>query len=233
MSERLVELTKELIKVNTGNPPGNEEPVVEILAERMKKLGNEVNILEAAKGRPNLLSIWKGEGSKKLVLMGHTDTIPAGERWVHDPFGGIVENNRIYGRGSADMKGSLAAMVIAMEELKEEGWNPKGELMFLACCNEEMGDPEGIGMSYVVDKINADLMIIGDVSDFNIIIAEKGLLWLEFTSVGKDAHGAMPWLGVNAIENLGKFLIKMKEDLKFSVRHPLLEESTLSINTIS
>ncbi|MFQ6009791.1 MAG: M20 family metallopeptidase [Candidatus Aenigmatarchaeota archaeon] len=230
--ERIVELTRKLVQVNSSNPPGNEKVVVDILAEELKKLGLEVRLLEVAHERPNLLATWRGGEGKKLIIHSHTDTIPAGDGWEHNPFGGEVENGKIYGRGAADMKGSLAAMVCAIEQLKKEGWEPNGELMILACCNEEMGDREEIGMKHVADKITGDLIVMADTSDFNIIVAEKGMLWMEFIAKGKQAHGSMPWLGVNAIEMLGRFLMELKK-LEFDVEHPLLGKSTLSINMLS
>jgi acetylornithine deacetylase/succinyl-diaminopimelate desuccinylase-like protein len=97
-----------------------------------------------------------------------------------------------------------------------------------------MGDSDKVGMKLVAPKLkeevgNIDLMIIGDTSNFDIVIAEKGVLWLKFKCYGKSAHGSRPWEGVNAIEKLGKFLMKLN-DLKFSTEHELLGKSTISIN---
>ncbi|MEM5804829.1 MAG: M20 family metallopeptidase [Candidatus Aenigmatarchaeota archaeon] len=231
-SGRITELAKKLISIDSSNPPGNEKPVADALAEEFRRLGLEVRFLEAAHERPNVMAIWRGGSGKKLIFHGHMDTIPVGEGWKHDPFAGDVEDGKIYGRGAADMKGSLAALVCAIEDLKKEKWEPKGELMILACCNEEMGDREEIGMKFVADKITGDLIVMADTTNFNIVTAEKGPLWLEFIARGKQAHGSMPWLGINAIEMLGKFLMELKK-LEFTVHHPLLGKSTLSINTIT
>jgi len=230
--KRILELAKKLIAIDSSNPPGNEKAVADVLAEEFRRLGLEVRFLEAAHERPNLLAIWRGGVGKKLIFHGHMDTLPAGEGWKHNPFGGETDNGKIYGRGATDMKGPLASLVCAIEQLKKEGWEPKGELMILACCNEEMGDREEIGMRFVADKITGDFILMAEATDFNIVTAEKGPLWLEFTAHGKQAHGSMPWLGVNAIEKLGRFLMELKT-LQFDVNHPLLGKSTLSINTIA
>jgi succinyl-diaminopimelate desuccinylase len=234
----LTELAQELVRANSSNPPGNEAGVVDILERRMKAAGLQTERVEVAAGRPNLIATWKGKGNKTLILHGHTDTVPAAsEGWKHPPFGGAIEGNKLYGRGAADMKGGLAALVAAIESLRKEGWQPKGNLVFLAAANEEMGDKEKIGMRLVAPLManrhgGERLVIMGDTSGLNITVAEKGVLWIEATAKGKEAHGSTPWKGINAIEKLGKFLMALRE-LELPVQHPLLGKSTVSINTIS
>ncbi len=230
--DNLVQLTKDLINVNSSNPPGNEKVVADLLKSRLEKLGLEVTYLEAAIDRPNMIATWKGEGDKKLIIAGHTDTVPAGNNWEHDPFNATVAYERIYGRGAADMKGGLAAMIICIENLKESGWTPNGDLIFLGYANEETGDGEEIGMRYVADKVDADAMLICDSTDFDIVTAEKGVLWVEIEALGKEAHGSRPWEGINAIEKLGKFLIKLNS-MTFPAEHQILGKTTVSVNTIS
>jgi succinyl-diaminopimelate desuccinylase len=232
-----IELAQELIRLNTGNPPGNESRVADILEKRLKAAGFPVERVELAAGRANLIVKWDGGPGKTLVLIGHMDTIPAGQGWKHDPFGAIIENGKLYGRGAADMKGSLASIVVALEQLKKSGWKPKGKLIFVAAANEEMGDTEDIGMGAMATKLKEiagkdGILVFGDTSDFTITIAEKGVLWLEVLSHGKEAHGSTPWKGINAIEKLGKFLIALN-NMEFTTNHPLLGKSTISINTIS
>lgn len=231
LREKLVSLAQELIRVNSSNPPGYEKGVADILAGKLKEIGLEIEYFEKGKDRPNIAASWKGEGEKKLILHGHMDTIPVKGSWEHEPFSGEIENGKLYGRGAADMKGSLAAMVCAIRQLKEDGWKPKGELMFLGCVNEEMGDRDEIGMRWMANKVKGDLILIGDDTDFNIVIAEKGVLWLEIISRGREAHSSMPWEGINAIVKLGKFLIELN-NMKFLKRSRLLGTSTLSIGTI-
>jgi len=237
----IVSLAQRLIRANTSNPPGNEKAVADILAERLRALGLEVKMIENAAGRPNLLGIWKGNGNgkkKTLFLQGHMDTVPAtGEGWTHPPFSATVEGDKLYGRGACDMKGGLAAMVATVEKLKKENWQPKGTLVFIGSANEEMGDKENVGMSFIAPKLKEmfpgeSLMVMTDTSDMNIVIAEKGVLWLEVTAKGKEAHGSMPWKGVNAIEKLGKFLLALR-DLDRPISSRLLGKGTASVNTIS
>jgi succinyl-diaminopimelate desuccinylase len=237
MKAGLVKLAQQLIRVNTSNPPGNEKAAADILVKRLRALGLEVKIFEATRGRPNVLGIWKGRGNKTLILHGHLDTVPAGEGWRFDPFSGRVEAGKIYGRGATDMKGCLAAMISAISMLRRERWQPAGTLMFLACANEEMGDPEEIGLKYVAPRLaklvtKPALSVLGDATDFEISIAEKGVLWLELVSKGKEAHGSMPWLGVNAVEKLAKVIPELRK-LLLPIQHPLLGGSTISVNTIS
>ncbi len=234
----LVNLAQRLIRANTSNPPGNEKAVADILAEKLKALGLEVKMLENAAGRPNLMAVWKGNGKRTLFLQGHMDTVPAmNDGWKHSPFSATLEGDRLYGRGACDMKGGLASMVAAVEKLKKEGWQPKGNLVFLAAANEEMGDKENVGMGFIAPQLRKmfpgdTLMVMTDTSDMNIVIAEKGVLWLEVTAKGREAHGSMPWQGVNAIEKLGKFLLAL-HDLDRPISNRLLGKGTASINTIS
>ncbi len=238
--DSIVKLAQQLIQANTSNPPGVEKPVADILIKRLKAAGLEIKTFEAAAGRPNVLAIWKGKTKgKTLLLNGHMDTVPTGpaDNWKNDPFSGKVVNGQIYGRGSTDMKGCLASMVSMIEELKKDKWEPKGTLALLFCSNEEMGDLEKIGLRFVAKKLSGELskvdcMIIGDVTGLDIIVAEKGVLWLEFMAKGKEAHGSMPWLGINAIEKLGSFLIELRK-MPLTTSHPLLGKSTISINTMS
>jgi len=230
--DNIIQLTKDLINVNSSNPPGNEKVVADILKERLEKIGLEVEYIEAARDRPNIIARWKGDGDKKLIIAGHTDTVPAGSDWEHDPFNALVENERIYGRGAADMKGGLASIIDSIETLKSSGWEPKGELIFLGYSNEETGDGEEIGMRHVAKKLKANAMLICDSTDFDIVTAEKGVLWVEVEAIGKEAHGSRPWEGVNAIEKLGKFLIEMNS-MAFSMEHQMLGKTTVSVNTIT
>ncbi|MEM5814227.1 MAG: M20 family metallopeptidase [Candidatus Aenigmatarchaeota archaeon] len=232
-----IELAQELIRLNTGNPPGNESRVADVLEKRLKAAGFNVERVELAAGRANLIATWDGGPGKTLVILGHMDTIPAGQGWRHDPFGAVIENGKLFGRGAADMKGNLAAIVVALEQLKRSGWKPKGKLIFVASANEEMGDTEDIGMGAMAARLREmagkdGILVFGDTTDFTITVAEKGVLWLEIVSHGKEAHGSTPWKGINAIEKLGKFLIALN-NMEFTTNHPLLGKSTISINTIS
>lgn len=226
----LVRLAQKLVQADSSNPPGKEKAVVDILAKELKDFC-KIKYIEVAKDRPNLLATF-GSGDKKLILNGHTDTVPAGPGWKFPPFSAKIINGKLYGRGATDMKGTLAAIVAALKALKQSKWKPKGQLIFLACCNEEMGDGEEIGMRYMAKKIKGDLVLLTDATDFNITSAEKGALWLEFISKGKEAHGATPWKGVNAVEKLAKFVSELNK-IFLPGAHHLLGKSTISVNMIS
>lgn len=226
----LVSLAQKLVQADSSNPPGKEKAIVDILAKELKGFC-KIKCIEMAKDRPNLLAIF-GSGDKKLIIHGHTDTVPAGPGWKFPPFSAKIINGKLYGRGATDMKGTLAAIVAAFRSLKQSKWKPKGQLIFLACCNEEMGDGEEIGMRYMAKKIKGGLVLLTDTTDFNITSAEKGALWLEFISKGKEAHGATPWKGVNAIEKLAKFISELNK-LFLPGAHHILGRSTISVNMIS
>src|SRR5215208_5628779 len=141
-----VDLLQQLLRINTVNPPGNEEPAQELLAQMLTEAGFECEFLTAEPGRPNLVARLRGEGpGPTLCLLGHVDTVPAEpSEWSFDPWAGDVVNGEIRGRGAQDMKDQVAAEVAAAATLGREGWRPAaGELLVVATADEEMGAEAG------------------------------------------------------------------------------------------
>ncbi|OYT56373.1 MAG: succinyl-diaminopimelate desuccinylase [Desulfurococcales archaeon ex4484_217_2] len=230
-----ISLTKELIKIDTTNPPGNELLAAEFLASWMEKHGYEVHIQEIEKNRGNVIGIIKGTGEKPaLILNGHLDVVPAGrlEEWSYDPFGAEVVENKIYGRGSTDMKGAVAAMAVAGYMIAKENVKLKGDLIVSAVAGEEVNS---IGAKYFAETDwfrNSMGIVIGEPTAMDLVVAHKGALWVKIKTYGKAAHGSLPHLGVNAILHMVEVIRKLTE-YRFKYEPvELLTPPTMNIGTI-
>lgn len=231
-----INLLKDLLNINSVNPPGNEEQVARVIAEKLKESGIESTIRPLGPNRAYLVARLKGKGNKKsLVFSGHMDTVPPGDiPWEHDPFAAEEIDGCIYGRGASDMKGGLAALTMAMIEIARSGVSLEGDLVLAATAGEEV---DTIGAKTMVeDKILSDAgaMVIGEPSNGEVFVAHKGALWIEVISYGKTAHGSMPEQGINAIDNMYAFISALRNKFKFKYEEDkLLGGPTLNLSTIS
>ncbi len=233
--QEVVELLQKMVRMNTVNAPGNEKPLAEFLSNEMKSCGIESRVVDIEENRANVVGIIKGSGERDALLFnGHLDTVPPGDvEWEHGPFSGAVVDGKLYGRGSADMKGGLAAMIIAAKIIKENGLDLKGDLIISGTAGEET---DSIGAFDFLQKGGLEgvgAIVIGEPSSCEINVAEKGAFWVEITTYGKTAHGAFPHKGINAIEHMNALLGKLFE-YKFDYNdNVLLGYPTMNISTIS
>jgi len=231
-----INFLKDIIRINSINPPGNEIFVARAIAEKLREYGIESTIRPFDSNRAYLIAKIKGVGHKKsLVFCGHMDTVSVGEiPWEHDPFGAQEIDGCIYGRGSADMKGGLSALIMAMIEVAKSGVRLEGDLVLAATAGEEV---ECIGASIMLqDGVlkDAGAMIIAEPSNGEIFVTHKGALWLEIISYGKTAHGSMPEQGINAIDNMSLFISALHNKFKFNYQEDsLLGGPTINVATIS
>src|SRR5579872_4023843 len=129
----VVELTRDLVRIQSVNPPGNEQEAAEYLGNRMRHLGLEVELQHLEPDRAQVIGRLRGSGDGHLVLTGHLDVVPpGGQTWEHEPFAADLVDGRIYGRGSADMKGGVAAMVAAAAALIDAGFHPSADFVIAA-----------------------------------------------------------------------------------------------------
>lgn len=235
---------QKLVRINSVNPPGTEKAVAEAIKNRLVKAGIAVKLDEVAPNRTNLFAALSGATTayvngqqtstdKVLAYSGHFDTVPIGEvEWKHAPFGGDVINRYMYGRGTADMKAGVAAMVLALECLQRAGIKLGGTLRFVGTVGEEV---DCFGAKQIMQKGQIDdttAMVISEPSANEIFCAHKGALWIEVTVYGKTAHGSMPEQGVNAIQLLTRFIGELDAYEFEYEEHPLLGEPTMNIGTI-
>jgi len=230
-----VEFLQKLLQTRSANPPGEEMEAARLVDDWMKRMGLEAQVIPIEGARANALGRLPGRGTKPpLLFSGHLDTVPPGESpWKYDPYSGEIAGDRIYGRGASDMKGGLVAMIMAAGALAQARVPLAGDLLIGATADEEAGT---LGARHLVESGAIDQItgvVIGEPSDLSVYIAEKGAFWLEVSTRGKTAHGAMPELGINAILQMNQVLSRLPK-LRFEYkRHRLLGKPSLNIGTIS
>lgn len=183
--------------------------------------------------RPNIYAtLGKGAKGKNLMLNGHTDTVPSYN--MTDPFNPTIHGGLIYGRGAVDMKGAIAAMMIAVVAIKRSNISLRGKLLFTGVIDEEQ---RCIGAKRIVDQKYplADYAIVGEPTNLQIMIGHKGMEWIEITVHGQSSHGSTPEKGVNAISQATKLIHLIEKELINDLKKkkdPLLGEPTLNIGVI-
>ncbi|MBN1913346.1 MAG: M20 family metallopeptidase [Candidatus Omnitrophica bacterium] len=231
--KRLIRLAQSLIAINSENPPGNESAIARFVQGYLKGLGIKSKIYAFKKERSNVVAVLRGEGRKRsLLITPHLDTVPAGRNWSRDPFKGKVEGGRIYGLGATDCKGNLAASLEAINSLIEDKAVLNYDLVFAATADEESGS--SLGLIPLLDKgiLKVDAALVLDADDFEVIITQKGLMHIRIIIKGKKAHGAYPWLGINAIDIALEILYSLKKHRFSSLKNDYLKPPTLNIGTI-
>jgi succinyl-diaminopimelate desuccinylase len=231
----LISLTQKLLSFNNINPPGNEEGIARYVGDLLAENEFKVSFPQFDKGRLHLIAE-KGISANKppLVLSGHFDTVPLGNNdWSVDPFSGEISNGKIWGRGSSDMKGGLAAMILAsIEALKER--TPEGGVRLIFTAAEELGC---IGIQQLIKTIDnkgvASAIIVGEPTSNMPAIGHKGAIYLNAVTSGKTAHSSMPQLGDNAIYKAAAAILKTK-DFRFETEEDsLLGFPTLNVGKMS
>ena len=198
-------ILQELIQINTVN--GHEQPAAEYLKQVLSDHGIEANLVALAAGRTNLVAEVGTENGPVLALAGHLDTVDVGDdkKWQHNPFCGQVIGDAVYGRGSVDMKGGLAAMVNTLIELKEAGLPKHGKVRLLATVDEEIGGLGSLELTRQGLVHDVDAMIVGEATTNRLEYAHSGSFDYRIKSYGHLAHSSDPSLGVNAVANLARF----------------------------
>lgn len=215
--------------------PRQEEASAHVLAAFLRRHGLPAELVEVREGRPNLIATLAGEKpGRHLLLCGHLDTVPPNEGVSVDLFSAAVENGRLFGRGSVDMKGALAAMAGALVLLKESGAPAAGRVTLAAVIDEEM---ESLGAeALIASGFKADGAVIGEPTENLVAIGHKGLEWLEVEFTGKAAHGSTPEAGVNAIAAAAHFVSLVEQELVPAferMRDPVLGLPAINMGTIS
>jgi acetylornithine deacetylase/succinyl-diaminopimelate desuccinylase-like protein len=219
------ELLARLIRFNTVNPPGNELPAQEFLAEHLSAAGFECELLAAEPGRPNLvarLPAAAGEAGPRLCYLGHVDTVlaDAGD-WSHDPWSGDLADGFLWGRGALDMKSQVAAEVAAAASLARSGWRPAhGELLVVAVVDEETGGalgaqwltrthPEKVRCEMLVNEGGGGCFEYAGKRRYGVCCAEKGVFRFSVITEGVAGHASMPAMGENALLKMGPLLERL------------------------
>jgi acetylornithine deacetylase/succinyl-diaminopimelate desuccinylase family protein len=233
--KELVDLTIQLVQTPTENPPGNEKGAAQLLKPFLSKMGFKIKTVLSPNGRWNLLAEKRwGKGGRRLIFNGHLDVVPAGNpsQWKYPPFQGKLRKGKIYGRGSSDMKSGIASFLQALSTIERSKiLLHQGAVLLHLVSDEESHGHQGMGFLTQRERIQGDAALVGEPTDLQPVIAQKGALWLRILTLGKSAHGSRPHLGVNAIEKMTN-LIKRLNSIPLEEEHPLLGKPTLSIGTI-
>jgi acetylornithine deacetylase len=220
-----------LVRINSINPtlvPGapGEREVADYTAKTLGALGLMVQRHEPEPGRVSITGRLKGTGGgRSLMLNAHYDTV--GIDGMPEPFSADVRNGRLYGRGSYDMKGSLAACIGAVKAIVDAGTPLRGDIVIAAVADEEYGS---LGTADILTKIRTDGAIVTEPTALNACLAHKGYLWIEVVTEGRAAHGSKVEFGLDANMRMGWFLAELstlEQELRARTPHPLIGPPSL------
>jgi acetylornithine deacetylase/succinyl-diaminopimelate desuccinylase-like protein len=224
VGNRAVALLQELIRIDTVNPPGNEERAQLLLAETLTEAGFECELLAAEPGRPNLVARLRGDtAGPTLCLLGHADTVPANPaEWSFDPWAGDIVDGEVRGRGAQDMKDQVAAEVAAAAALGHQGWRPrKGELLVVITADEETGaaagaqwlcreHPDKVRSDYVLNEGGGVSFEFDGRRFYTLCVGEKGPCRFRLRAHGVAGHASLPGMGDNALLKLAPALERLR-----------------------
>ena len=210
--EEITNLAQELIKIPSDETAGEKE-VCEYLESYLKSLGMKVLLQKVLPNRPNIIAEVIGdEVGKSIMFNGHVDTVPVGDikKWSMDPYSAIIKDNKLFGRGSTDMKGAIASMIIAMKFIMNNVEKFNGKIIFTGVMAEET---TGLGTQKIVEEnIKADMAVVGEPSDEKIYRAHKGTMWFNLSTYGKLEHSSESNSeSNNAIINMMKLIMEINE----------------------
>src|SRR3954470_4069504 len=222
----MVAFTADLVRIPTVNPPGEEyEACARFLGDFLAARRFAVEYV-AAEGRAehtsrhprvNVIGSRRGGAGPVVHLNGHIDVVPAGAGWTVEPFGGVVHDGKIYGRGVCDMKAGIAAAAFAAEAIERAGVTLPGTIEISGTVDEESGGFAGVAHLAELGRIasgRTDFVIIPEPLNVDrICIGHRGVYWFEVTARGRIGHGSMPFLGVSAIDGMGRLLQSVADEL--------------------
>jgi acetylornithine deacetylase len=225
----------DLIRIDSINPtlvPGGrgEPEVANYVSNALVSMGLDVERFEPEPGRVTIAGTLRGSGGgpgsgKSLMLNAHYDTV--GVEGMEEPFSAAVRDGKMFGRGSYDMKGSLAAQMAAVKAIADAGINPRGDLVIAAVADEEYGS---IGTADLITHLRTDAAIVTEPTAGRICLAHKGYLWIEVETKGRAAHGSRFEQGIDANMRMGRFLARLdllEQELRRRAPHPLVGPPSL------
>jgi acetylornithine deacetylase len=222
-----IALLEGLVKIDSVNPslvPGaaGEAEIADYVADFLRSAGLDIRLDEVKPGRVNAVGVLRGGGGgPTLMLNGHTDTVGIDYMEI-DPLDPVVKEGRMYGRGTFDMKGGLAAILSATKAVADSGVELKGDLVVAAVCDEEYAS---IGTESVVEQVRADAAIVGEPTELQVLVAHKGFAWVDIETRGVAAHGSAWQVGVDAIAKMGKVQVgleRLQDEVLMKKSHRLV-----------
>lgn len=234
--DRVAAILADLVKIESINPelvPGGsgEAKIAAYVADFLRSAGLKTRIRNLGRGRANVVGVLRGRGGgRSLMLNGHLDTV--GVAGMKAPFSAEIKNDRLYGRGAQDMKGGIAAALMAAAKLAEEQ-RLRGDLVIAAVADEEY---KSSGTRALLEEITTDAAIVMEPTGLEVATAHKGFVWAEIETLGNAAHGSRPQDGLDAIAMMGRVLAgieSLQEKLEENPRHPLLGHASVHASIIT
>ncbi|MGE3365844.1 MAG: ArgE/DapE family deacylase [Rhizobiaceae bacterium] len=236
MNDSPIELLKQLVAINSVNPdlvPGGkgEAEIADFCAAWFAARSFEVHRLENHRGRPSVVGIARGSGGgRSLMFNGHIDTVSIAT-YGGDALDPVVRDGKLFGRGSFDMKGGVAAMMVAAARAKAKG--VRGDILVACVADEEYAS---FGTEDVAKAFKTDAAIVTEPSHLELTVAHRGFAWFDVVVEGKAAHGSRPELGIDAIAKAGRFLVALEDydkRLRANPTHALLKSGSVHASLIS
>ena len=224
LREEVTSLLQELIRLDTVNPPGNETVAAELLCDYLEPLGIECQLYSRVPDRANLVARLRGRGDgPRLLLLSHTDTVLADPaEWTVDPWSGELRDGQVWGRGALDMKGQVAASAVAMASLAREGFEPRGDVIFAATADEEVGEDPDFGLAWLCrehpDAVQAEFAInegagdrveVGGKVFYLCATAEKMSSPFVLRVHGRSGHASLPSIADNALVRAAGYIERL------------------------
>ena len=226
MKDDVISLLAELVKI--PSVCGEEYQIASFISDWLKRSGLPAELVPVKPNRPNVIATLTGpEPGPRIMLNGHMDTVPAGRGWTHDPFGAEIEDGRMYGRGTIDMKSGLASILWAAAMCKHEGLPKHGQLTVAAVVDEEAIDRGTYSLVQKGMTNGLDFAMIAEATDLQVVTAHRGRAVFDVEVHGRAAHSHWPEHGVNAIDKAAN-LIDALQKLP-NPTHPRLGKNTLNI----
>jgi acetylornithine deacetylase len=235
--DETIKLLCDLVAVDSVNPslvPGaaGEAGVATVVAAALRSAHLDLEVTEAAPGRPNVVGVLEGQKpGRSLMLCGHIDTV--GVAGMNAPFDPVIREGRLYGRGSQDMKGGIAAIIGAARRLSRSGGLPAGRLIVAAVADEEYAS---LGAEALVARWQADAAVVTEPTDLTIATGHRGFTWMEIVTEGVAAHGSRPRDGRDAIMYMGRILARLgmlDRELQAREPHPVMGTASLHASLIT
>src|SRR4029453_8707127 len=227
--DEVLRFARRLITTPSENPGGTEDPVAAVAVEMPEALGGRPEIVRGEAGRPSVVARFGRGDRPALAWNGHLDVVPAGDpsAWRHPPFGAEVVDGTLVGRGAADMKGAKPSPPAAVSAIRRSGFELAGRLDLHLVADEELAGLHGTKVLNERGYLDQDAAIVGEATDLNIALAQRGGAWITATARGRAAHGSTPQLGVSAITSMARFLLRIEEVLP-DIEHPLVGRPTVN-----
>lgn len=239
-TQDVLALTADLVRIDSVNPtlrPGaaGEHAIASFVRDWSAGCGLDARTILGADGRPSVIVRGgRGHGGRTLLLCGHLDTVEPGA--MRAPLAAVVEDGRLYGRGSYDMKAGLAAALVACRDAAAAGIS--GQVVVAAVADEEHSSTgiQAVLPHLTADAVVVDAAVVTEPTELEVAVAHKGFVWTEIEVIGRAAHGSRPHLGINAITHAGGILTavsRLDQELAARPAHPLLGQSTVHACLIS